>query len=171
RSLPSPLGGRRIIKKIMMMARRLRLTHPVGHLPRAVGLTRVRALWKNHPHYTVKQLIASSGPLYPLGTTRVERWVRALRAAVANRSAVHQQVGWPLDCRTVTRIRIGALWQRHPQFTARQVIQTLGPGPFLTNPWVQRILRECWRASRRRSRIECLNGRRCYPSWRARDQT
>src|SRR5262249_27183549 len=151
--------------QLMMMARRLRLTHPLGHLPRVDARAHVQALWKAHPHYTVKQLIATSGRGNPPGPPPGERLVPALRAAAANRSAVRQEVGWPLDHRTVARIRIGALWKRHPQFTARQVIQALGPGPFMTIPWVQRILRQCWRAFPRHSHAEWLIGRRRYHSW------
>ncbi len=35
-----------------------------------------------------------------------------------------------------------AIWRRHPEFTARQVIRNLGPKHQVTVPWVQKILRE-----------------------------
>ena len=88
--------------------------------------------------------------------------MRALRAAAAQRSAVHRQVGWPLDRCTGARIRIGAVWKAHPQFTAQQIIHRLGPGPFLTVPGVQKILRECWGARGRPTRNARLTSRRRY---------
>jgi hypothetical protein len=162
RHLPSPYGGRWQGYLLMQMAHRLGLAHPRGHLLRAEARARVRALWKRHPHYTVPQLIAASGPKYPLGTTRTEKLVRALRAAAAQRSAVHRRVGWPLDRCTAARIRIAACWKQHPQLTARQVIQTLGAGPFMNVPWVRKILRECGRTCGRPTRKERLKGRRRY---------
>ncbi len=132
---------------------------------------RVQSLWEDHPGYTVKQLIAASGPSHPLGTTRAQTLLRECRATAAKRSALHQQVGWPLDRRTTARIRIAALWKRHPEYTAQQVIRALGPAPFLTVPWVQRILKECSRACGRNSREDWRIGRRRYHSWRARPST
>jgi hypothetical protein len=169
RGLPSPFGGRWQGYQLMLMARRLGLAHPLGHLPQAVARARVEALWKKHPYYTAKQLIAVSGSEHPLGTTRAERYVRALRAAAAKRSGVHQQVGWPLDRRTMARTRIAALWKRRPHITAKQVIRTLGQGPFMTVRWVQHIMKECWRASGRHSAKEWQKGRRRYNSGHAPD--
>jgi len=160
RHLPSPYGGRWQGHQLMLMAHRLHLSHPRGHLLRTEARTRVRRLWKQHPDYTVQQLIAASGPKCPLGTTRTEKLVSALRAAAARRSAVHRQVGWPLDRRTRARIRIAAEWQQHPHWTARQVIRALGTEPSLTVPWVQKILRACWRACGRHTPRAWLKGRR-----------
>jgi DNA invertase Pin-like site-specific DNA recombinase len=168
RNLPSPMGGRWQGYQLMMMTRRLGLTHPRGHLLRAEARARVETLWNQHPDYTVKQIIAHLGPTRPLGTTRAERLLRDCRATAAQRSALHKQVGWPIDRRTTARIRIGQLWQRHPEFTAQQVLRTLGPGPFMTVPWVQRVMRECWRASRRHRGKEWLTGRRRYNTGRRR---
>lgn len=168
RNVPSPYGGRWQGYQLMLMARRLGLCHPSGHLPRTVAEAQVTALWKKYPDYSVRQFIAASGPQHPLGSTRAARLVRALRDAAAKRSNLYRQVGWPLDNRTMARIRIAALWKRYPQLTACQVIDKLGRGPFLTIPWVQRIMRECWRASGRQKPRERLIGRRRYHSWRAR---
>jgi hypothetical protein len=150
------------------MARRLRISHAPGHRSRAVVLARVQALWRQHPDYTVKQIIAHMGPTLPLGTTRAERLLKDCRACAARRSAIHQKVGWSIDRRTTVRIRIAALWKKHPEFTAHQVIEKLGPGPFMTVKWVQHILKACWRASARHSPKQSRTGRRLYYSWRAR---
>src|SRR6185437_4736643 len=63
----------------------------------------------------------------------------------ANRSALHQKMGWHLDCRTALRIRISATWQKQPEWSSHQVIAKLTPEPLLSIRWVQRILRECRR--------------------------
>src|ERR1017187_5634009 len=61
-----------------------------------------------------------------------------------------------------------ALWKKHPEFTAKQVIEKLGPKPFMTVKWVQQIMKECWRASARHSPKQWRKGRRFYHSWRGR---
>ncbi len=88
--------------------------------------------------------------------------VSSLFAEAAKRSATHRQVSWPLDRCTMARIRIGRLWQRRPTLTARQVIQTLGPGPFLTVQWVQQVLREYRRAAHQHRSGNRRTGRRRY---------
>jgi len=150
RHLPSPYGRRWDSHQLMQMARRLGLDHPRGHLLRAEAQALVQTLWKRYPHYTVPQLIAAAGSQHPLGVTRTEKLVRACRAAAAQRSPIHRQVGWPLDRCTLARIRIAAVCKQHPHWTARQVIHTLGAQRSLTVPWVQIILRECERACGRR---------------------
>jgi len=42
----------------------------------------------------------------------------------------------------------------------------LGPKHTVTVPWVQKVLRECWRAYTRRSAARRLTGRRVYSPWR-----
>jgi hypothetical protein len=78
---------------------------------------------------------------HPLGSTRACRLLRECHVAAAQRSSAQKQVGWYFDCRTTARIRISAIWKTHPEFTAQQVIETLGPGPFMTVKWVQQILK------------------------------
>jgi hypothetical protein len=115
--------------------------------------------------------MAAAGAQHPLGVTRTEKLVRACRAAAPQRSAVHRQVGWLLDEHTTTRIRIAALWKQHPQLPARQILRRLVPGPFLTVPWVQKILRECGRACGRHTSRERLTGRRRHNRVRTRSST
>jgi hypothetical protein len=90
--------------------------------------------------------------------------------AAAKRSPAQRQIGWQLDRRTAARIKLSAIWKKHPEFTAKQVIEKLGPGPFMTVKWVQQVMKECWRASKRLSPIGWRKGRRFYYSWRGRDR-
>jgi hypothetical protein len=64
---------------------------------------------------------------------------------------VWKQIGWYLDCRTAARIRISGIWMKHPKFTAKQVIEKLGPGPFMRLKWVRQIMKECRRPSAKHS--------------------
>jgi len=151
RHLPSPYGGRWQGYQLMQMAHRLKLAHPRGHLLREEARALVHRLWKQHPHYTVPQLIAAAGSQQPLGVTRTETLVRACRAAAARRCSIYSRAGWPLDGRTMARIRIAAVWKQHPHWTARQIIHKLGRDPFFTVPWVQRVIKQCWRTCGRHS--------------------
>jgi hypothetical protein len=64
------------------------------------------------------------------------------RATLGSRSPT-----WRLDRRTVARIRVSAIWKRHPEFSAKQVLANLGPKHSLSVRWVQQILTDCWQAS------------------------
>jgi DNA invertase Pin-like site-specific DNA recombinase len=168
RNIESPMGGRWTGHQLLRMGLRLGLHHPPGHLRREVVQARVRALWTEHPEFTAKQVIASLGLEHPLGFTRAWKLLRECRMAAAKRSSAQKQIGWQLDRRIAARIRISAIWKKHPEFTAREVIEKLGPGPFMTVKWVQQILKECWRASARHSPKQWRKGRRFYHSWRGR---
>jgi hypothetical protein len=164
RHLPSPYGGRWQGTQLKLMAQRLGLDHPCGHLLRAEAQALVQKLWTQYPHYSASQLLGAAGPQHALGTSRVEKLLRAYRAAAAHRSTVHRRVGWPLDRRIVTRIRIARVWTRHPDWTARCILRTLPGERGLTVPWVQKILRECWRACGRHTPAAWLIGRRGRPT-------
>jgi DNA invertase Pin-like site-specific DNA recombinase len=168
RNIGSPRGSRWSGDRMSRMAIRLRLHHPPGHLRRQVVKDRVNAIWQEHPEFTAKQVIASLGPEYPLGSTRALQLLKECRTAAAKRSSAQKQIGWQLDCRTAARIRISAIWKKHPEFTARQIIYKLGPGPLVTVKWVRQILRECWCASAKLSPKQRRIGRRVYSPWRAR---
>jgi DNA invertase Pin-like site-specific DNA recombinase len=168
RNIESPMGGRWTGDQLLRMGLRLGLHHPPGHLSCTVVRARVRALWKEHPEFTAKQVISSLGLEHPVGLTRAWKLLKECRLAAAKRSSAQQQIGWYLDCRTAARIRISAIWKKHPEFTSKQVIDKLGPGPFMTVKWVQQIMKECWRATARHSPKHWRKGRRFYHSWRAR---
>ena len=115
---------------MLRMGRRLGLSHPPGTVPYEVVQARVWAIWKEHPEITSKQLRAIARLDHPLGAENAFRLLKACRIAAANRSPVHRRIGWHIDCRTPTRIRISKILRRHPKYSAAQVIEELGPGPF-----------------------------------------
>ena len=132
--------------QVHLMAKRLGLYHPLSFVKRDLARARVRAVWKKHPEFTVRQVAAQANIERPLGITRTEKMLRECRQAAADRDPVHRQVGWHLDGHTAARIRIGAIWKRHPEFTGKQVMKRLGPRYRVRLHWVQQITRECWRA-------------------------
>jgi DNA invertase Pin-like site-specific DNA recombinase len=160
--LESPMGGRWSSTNVGLMASRLGLPLPPTPLPSAVLRLRVREIFKQHPEFTARQVIASLRPERPAGYMRVWKTLRKCRLAAARHSPAQRQIGWQLDGRTAARVRVSAIWKRHPEFTAKQVIKNLGRGHSLRVPWVQKILRECWRAGARHSPEQRRIGRRFY---------
>jgi hypothetical protein len=128
------------------MARRLGLDHPLARIPETFARARVRALFKVRPNLTGKEVVANMGTAHPLWDRRAYALLKECRQEAARRSPVHTQVGWYLDHRTATRIRIGELWKRHPELTGRQVIEKLKLGPDAPLKWVQHIMHDCWKA-------------------------
>jgi DNA invertase Pin-like site-specific DNA recombinase len=169
RNVASPYGGRWNGTQLRIMARRIGIEHPAGHLLKDAARSYVRAIWKKQPGITGIELIDKMGPDRPLGTTRAWRLLRECRTEVARRSSIQKSIGWVLDRKTVARIRISALWKGSPNLTARQIIKKLGTERSMTIPWVQKILRECWRGSREHSQKQWHKGRRIYNSGHARD--
>ena len=166
RQLPAPMGGRWCSMNVCDVACRLGLRHRPTRVRRKVLQAHVRAIWKQQPDLTGKKLTMQLRSEHPVGTTQAWKLLRERRRAAISHSSAHKRVGWRLDPKTATRIRIGAIWRRHPEFTARQVIMHLGPKHTVTVPWVQKVLRECWRAYTRRSAARRLTGRRVYSPWR-----
>jgi DNA invertase Pin-like site-specific DNA recombinase len=164
----SPMGGRWSSMNVADVACRLGLRDRPTRVPREVVQARVQAIWKQHPRFSVKQVISYLSPQYPHGMSVTSVLLRNCRRAAAQRSLAHRRVGWQLDRRTAARIRISAVWKRHPEFTAKQVIRKVGRNQAGSVPWVQKILRECWRASSKHSPEQRRVGRRFYHSWRGR---
>jgi DNA invertase Pin-like site-specific DNA recombinase len=158
--LPSPMGGRWAWRTVRSMAYRLNLDDRSGYLPDTVLLAQVHAIWKQHPGATAKQIIAKLGPEYPVGESRGRAIVKRCRELAARGSWAQRKIGWQLDCRTATRIRISEIWKKHPDFSGIKVIRELErPVPL---QWVQRILRDCWRAYGARGTKQRRIGRRIY---------
>jgi DNA invertase Pin-like site-specific DNA recombinase len=149
RNIESPMGGHWQGTQLQRMAPRLGLSHPPGSLSREVARARVAAIWRQHPEMTGRQVIASLGLKHLLGIDRARKLLKECRLAAAERSPQHQKVGWWLDRWTAARIRIGAICERYPQFTARQVIEKLEPerSGQVKLKWVMQVMSECWRAS------------------------
>lgn len=162
RQLPAPKGGRWSSMNVGDMACRLGVRDRPARVPRKVLQARVRVMWKQQPRLTITQLITSLRSEYPVATTEAWNLLRECRRAAARHSPAQALVGWRLDPLTATRTRISAISKRHPGLTTRQVIGKLGPKHPVTVGWVQKILRESWRASTRLSPEQWLVGRRIY---------
>ena len=165
RNVEGPMGGIWTGNQLQRMAIRLGIYHPLAFLPRKVARARVRAVWERHPEFPGWQVAANARLEHPLGICRTWKLLRECRVAAAKRSPVHKRVGWHLDKFTAARIRIGAIWKRHPEFTGEQVIRRLGPKYAVRLPWVQQVLKECWRASAKHSPKDWQIGRRRYSPW------
>ncbi len=163
--LESPMGGRWSSTTVGLMASRLGLPFPPSPLPAAVLRLRVSEIYRQHPEFTARQVVSSLGAERP-GYTRVWRTLRECRRTGAKNCAAQRQMRWQLDGRTAARVRVSAIWKQQPEITARQVIEKLGPKHFVRVPWVQKILRECWRAAAKRSPEQRRIGRRIYASLR-----
>src|SRR5260370_15858248 len=139
------MGGRWSSLNVGLMASRLGLSFPLSPLSSAALRLRVSEIFKQHPEFTARQVVSSLGSERP-GYTRVWRTLRECRRAGTRHSAVQMQMRWQLDGRTVARVRISEICKQHPEITARQVIEKLGTKHSVRVPWVQKIMRECWRA-------------------------
>ena len=170
RNIESSMGGQWVGQQLQRMAGRLGLHHPLGRLTREVARARIQAIYEQHPEYTAKQVRANLGLEHPLDLSRAWAYLRECRMAAAKRSPTHKQIGWFLDRRTAARVRIAAIWKRHPEFTGKQVLKRLGPKHSARLIWVQKILRDCWLATARHSPAQRLKGRRVYAPRRGCDR-
>lgn len=148
------------------MAHRLALDHPLARKPRRSVRARVRALFALRPTITGAQVVNTIGTAHPLWIRSAFALLKECREEAAHRSPVHQQVGWYLDHRTVTRIRVGEMWKRHPDFTGKQMIEKLKLGPDVPLKWVQQIMNECWKAYTKANPKQRRVGRKFYNPWR-----
>jgi DNA invertase Pin-like site-specific DNA recombinase len=166
RNVESPMRRRWTGHQLRRMARRLGLHHPPGYLKNELVRARVRTIWKQHPECTAKQVVASMGAEHPLGIRRAEVHLKEVRMAGAKRSPAQKLVGWHVDRWTATRIRIGEILKRHPEFIGKQVIEKLGPDYPVRLQWVWQVMRDYRRASARHSPDQRRIGRRSYSPWR-----
>jgi DNA invertase Pin-like site-specific DNA recombinase len=158
--IPSPMGGRWSSINVADIAVRLKLREKPVRVLREVLQKRVDAIWKSRHDCTASLVVEMLKPEHSICIARAEALLRTCRKAAAQRSPVQRQMGWRLDRRTAARIRISTIWKRHPEFTAKQVIKNLGLEASVRLPWVQKMLRECWRASARPSPKQQRIGRR-----------
>ena len=166
--IPSPMGGRWSSMNVADIAVRLGLREKPPRVSRQVIQERVDAIWRSHPACTGEQVVEMLKPEHSICLARAWSFLRNCREAAAKRSPVQRKMSWRVDQRTAARIRIGAIWKKHPEVTAKRVIEKLGPGPFMTVHWVRQVMKQCWRASARHSPSEWRKGRRFYYSWRDR---
>ena len=165
RNIKGSMGGLWRGHQVQSMAIRLGIYHPLHHVRLEVARAAVRAILKQHPEFSARKVQAIARLERPLGYNRTYKLLTQFRLADAKRSPVHRMVGWPIDEYTAARIRIGAIWKRHPEFTAKQVLKKLGPKHSRSLSWVSRVVQQCWRAARRRSFEERRIGRRVYGRW------
>jgi len=147
RNIRSPMGARWSGTQLIAMAHRLGLNPPPARISPKLSPTLVRDIWKEQPDITAPQLIQKLGSQRPLGLDRAMKLLTRCRSAAAKRSVLHRKIGWYLDHRTQWRVRISAIWQQHPHWSAHQVIATWGSAPRFSLRWVQRVLRECRRGA------------------------
>ena len=168
--LPSPLGGRWDSRSVANMGCRLGLRERSVRVPRELLRARVRNALGQHPTFSTRQVIAHLAPAWPLGFSLAHELMRDCRRAAAGGAAVYRRIGWPLDRWTTDRVRIAGLCRRHPELTAQEVIRHLAFKRVIRVPWVQQIMRDCFRASARLSPGQQLKGRRFYNSRRYRNR-
>ena len=166
--IPSPMGGRWSSMNVADIAVRLGLREKPIRVSRQVLQQRVDAIWRSHPESTGQQVVEMLKPEHSICIARAWAFLRKCREAAAKRSPAQQHIGWRIDWRTGARIRISEIWKRHPEYTARQVLDRLGSKRPVGVHWVQQVLRECWRASARPMPDAWLMGRRSSSARRAR---
>jgi DNA invertase Pin-like site-specific DNA recombinase len=164
RGVPSPMGGLWCGIGVRNMASRLGLSvPPTVRASRKVLWTSGRAILNEHPDFTVHQLMSAIKKDHAVGLARALEILRSFRRGLAGRNGVQRRLRWPLDRRLAARVQIAAIWKRHPDYTAKQVITALGPFEHsIKEAWVQRILKRCWLASARHSSERLRVGRRRY---------
>ena len=171
RNIPCAKGGRWTGKQLFRMANRIGLNPPPARLPCEVARARVHAIWKQHPDVTARQVKESLGPQLPLREELVARLLRKYRWATLKHDPALKRIVRPYYGRwTPTRVLIGKIWKRHPEYTGKQVVKALGPEHSVSEKFVQRVLHDCWCASAKPSPEQRRIGRRVYWAWRARER-
>jgi len=167
RGIESPMGGRWTGQTIQRTARRLGLTHPTARISSEVARDRIHEIWRQNPDATANQVKARLRLPHPVGMTRVYSILRDCRRGSAKNSPAQNKVRWHIDRWTPARVRVCATWSRHPDFTAKEVLQKLGPDFPMRLKWVQKILADCWRATAKLTPYQRRNGRRLHRPWGA----
>jgi DNA invertase Pin-like site-specific DNA recombinase len=160
RNIESPMGGSWRGHQLMRMAVRIGVDHPTRRQQSEVRQAQVSAIYKQHPNFTAKQVKANMRTEQPVSDWTVLKLLRKCRQAGARYSPAQRRMGWRLDGRTPARIRVNAIWKQHPEFTAEQVLEKLGPEYSVRVLWVEHILKDCWRASARYRSMSQRVGRR-----------
>jgi DNA invertase Pin-like site-specific DNA recombinase len=169
RGLDSPTGQHWQGHQLQRMARRLGLDHPPGYLKDEVVHARVQALWREHPDFTIDEVVANARLAHPLGRRRAGTVLKCVRMTAIRRNSLQRLVGWPVDRWTTTRLHIGAILKRYPGLTGKQVIGKLKARSPVRLRWVWQVMSEYHWATRRPSRHAQRKGRRFYTLWRGPD--
>jgi DNA invertase Pin-like site-specific DNA recombinase len=168
RGIESPMGGRWTGQTLQRMVRRLGLNHPTARISDEVARARIYEICKQNPDATANQVKARMRLCHPVGKTRVYSILRDCRRDSAKNSPAQKKVDWYIDRWTHARARVCATWTRHRDFTAKEILQKLGPDFPMRLKWVQKILADCWRATAKLTPYQRRNGRRFPRPWGAR---
>jgi len=152
RNLLSPRGALWSATGVANIACRLGLRARTVRVPLKVLQARVRSLWKKSPEISARAILTALRPEFPLSNERAWDLLRNCWRKAARHSPAQRQIGWRLDRRTLARVRVSAMWKRHPEWTAKEMMRRLGPRHSVGLRWVQGVLRECWLASAPRRR-------------------
>jgi DNA invertase Pin-like site-specific DNA recombinase len=144
RGIASPFGRHWSGGQLVRYARRLGLSPVPGTVPQEIVKAWVIQTLNDKPDITAAELRTWPGLDHPIGVQNSFRILKACRIAETNRRSACKNIGWRIDCRTTTRLRISELLKRRPNMTTTQVIVTLGPGLYRKFQWVQQVMQECY---------------------------
>jgi DNA invertase Pin-like site-specific DNA recombinase len=166
RRFQTPRGNDWTRDSLATMASRLGLRDRRSPVPLRVLQARVREILKQHPGITLEQMRQRVRADYPLSRPRAGVLLRSCRQAAAGCNRMQRLIGWRVDRHTAARLRIAALWLRHPEFTAmqvtKQVREDLRPEHTVHARWVEGVLKDCWRGCTKHSPKWQGCGRRLY---------
>jgi DNA invertase Pin-like site-specific DNA recombinase len=143
RGIESPLGRRWSGGQLVRYAHRLGLSPVPGTVPKEIMKAWVIQTVNDNPDITAAELRRWPGLDHPIGVQNSFRMLKACRIAETNRRSECKKMGWRIDSRTITRIRISELLKRRPKMTTTQVIVALGPGLYRKVAWIQQVMQEC----------------------------
>lgn len=166
RNIESPTGQCWQGHALQRMARRLGLAHPLGYLGGQAVYAGVKALWRADPLCTPPQVVARFNAAHRLGLERAGKVLKCVRQAATVGYPDYQRIGWRVDRWTATRIRIARILAKHPAYTGRQVLRSLGRKHHVRLIWVWWVMGQYHAALHRPTRTMRCKGRRFYPLWR-----
>jgi DNA invertase Pin-like site-specific DNA recombinase len=140
--IPSPFGRNWAGGQLVRYANRLGIYPPPGTVPQDKVKEWVRKTLEENSDITAYDLRNIPGLDHPIGVENSFKILRACRMAEINSNRTCKKIGWKIDCRTTTRIRISQLLKRRPRLTARQVISALGPGLYRKQKWIEQVMQE-----------------------------
>ncbi len=165
RQIPTPFGGVWRGHQMQRMALRIGIVHPLARYKRVEVRSRVRAVLARHPEFTVSQTMATWGSERRPGVGLVRKLMHVHRREAAERSAVFKKAHWRIDNWSPVRIRLGSIWQRHPEYSAPMVLKKLGPKYGVSVVFVRQVLHDFWRTSGKHNPEQRRIGRRCYGNY------
>jgi DNA invertase Pin-like site-specific DNA recombinase len=143
RGIASPFGRRWAGGQLLRYAHRLGLSPPPGTVPQETVKAWVMKTLKENPDITAVELRKWPGLDHPIGVMKSFRMLKTCRILETNRHASCKNIGWRIDCRTTTRVRISELLKRRPSMTTKHLMAALGPGLYRKLKWVEQIMQEC----------------------------